>query len=132
MVAYVHIEYSTYQKNRRGGGTTPPLGPCGIEKSVVLRGLKDYHVVVVYHVTIVAIGHGLLKKFGLWYQAKISSNHQIRVCITVKSKTAIEKETLVKKTILMTMVVIFRMYCTLVLICIRETGIFECLFQIMI
>ena len=24
-------------------------------------------VVVVYHVTIVAIGHGLLKKFGLWY-----------------------------------------------------------------
>ena len=41
MVAYVHIEYSTYQfsKESKGGWNTPPPGPCGTEKSVVLSGL---------------------------------------------------------------------------------------------
>ena len=41
MVAYVHIEYSTYQfsqESKGGGGIPPP--PSGTEKSVVLRGLK--------------------------------------------------------------------------------------------
>ena len=45
MVAYVHIEYSTYQiseesKGGGGGNPPPPPGPCGTEKSVVLRGLN--------------------------------------------------------------------------------------------
>ena len=44
MVAYLHIEYSTYQfsEESKGGGGNPshPPGPCGTEKSVVLRGLK--------------------------------------------------------------------------------------------
>ena len=44
MVAYVHIEYSTYQFSEEskgeGGWNPPPPGPCGTEKSVVLRGLK--------------------------------------------------------------------------------------------
>ena len=43
MVAYVHIEYPAYQfseESKGGGGIHPPPGPCGTEKSVVLRGLK--------------------------------------------------------------------------------------------
>ena len=36
MVAYVHIEYSTYQFSEESKGG----GPCGTEKSVVLRGLN--------------------------------------------------------------------------------------------
>ena len=43
MVAYVHIEYSTYQfleESNGGGWNTPPPGPYGTEKSVVLRGLR--------------------------------------------------------------------------------------------
>ena len=44
MVAYVHIEYSTHQfsEESKGGveSTPPPHGPCGTEKSVVLRGLR--------------------------------------------------------------------------------------------
>ena len=44
MVANVHIEYSTYQfskESKRGWNPSPhlPPGPCGTEKSVVLRGL---------------------------------------------------------------------------------------------
>ena len=46
MVAYyVHIEYSTHQfsEESKGGGmeSTLPPGPCGTEKSVVLRGLRE-------------------------------------------------------------------------------------------
>ena len=48
MVAYVHIEYSTYQfsEESKGGGwnPTPPPGPCGTERSVVLRGLSNHIV----------------------------------------------------------------------------------------
>ena len=42
MVAYVHIEYSTHQfsEETKGGWNPPPPGPCGTEKSVVLRGLR--------------------------------------------------------------------------------------------
>ena len=38
IVAYVHIEYSTYQFS----GESPP-GPYGIKNSVVLRGLIGIH-----------------------------------------------------------------------------------------
>ena len=44
MVAYVHIEYSSYQfseESKGGGWNPPPSGPCGTEKSVVLRGVTD-------------------------------------------------------------------------------------------
>ena len=44
MVAYVHIEYSTHQfsEETKGGWIhPPPPGPCGTEKSVVLRGLNN-------------------------------------------------------------------------------------------
>ena len=44
MVAYVHIEYPAYQfseESKGGGGNPPPSGPCGTEKSVVLRGLTE-------------------------------------------------------------------------------------------
>ena len=42
MVAYLHTEYSTYQfsEESKWGEIQPPPGPCGTEKSVVLRGLK--------------------------------------------------------------------------------------------
>ena len=43
MVWYVHIEYSNYQfseESKGGWNPTPPPGPCGTEKSVVLRGLN--------------------------------------------------------------------------------------------
>ena len=41
MVAYVHIEYSTYQFSEisKGGGVESTPGPYGTDKSVVLRGL---------------------------------------------------------------------------------------------
>ena len=46
MVAYVHIEYSTYQFSEESKGgwlESNPLspGPCRTEKSVVLRGLNN-------------------------------------------------------------------------------------------
>ena len=43
MVAYVHIEYSTHQfsEESKGGVESTPPGPCGTEKSVVLRGLRN-------------------------------------------------------------------------------------------
>ena len=43
MVAYVHIEYPTYQfseESKGGDGIHPPHGLCGTEKNVVLRGLS--------------------------------------------------------------------------------------------
>ena len=47
MVAHVHIVYSTYQFSEKSKGvwtveSPPPCGPCGTEKSVVLRGLIDF------------------------------------------------------------------------------------------
>ena len=41
MLAYVHIENSTYQfreESKEGSTIPPPPGPYGTEKSVVLRG----------------------------------------------------------------------------------------------
>ena len=59
MVAYVHIEYSTYQFSEEskggGGGIHPSPGPCVTEKSVVLRGLKrmqnsrSYQLIYIYN-----------------------------------------------------------------------------------
>ena len=51
--AYVHIEYSTYQlpifREIEGGlESTPPPGPCGTEKSVLLRGLSDFPTLKAY------------------------------------------------------------------------------------
>ena len=42
MLAYVHIEYSTYQflKESKGVESTPSPGPCDIEKNMVLGGLS--------------------------------------------------------------------------------------------
>ena len=51
MVAYVHIEYPAYQfsEESKGGWNPPtPPGPCGTEKSVVLRGLNEQKRDMVY------------------------------------------------------------------------------------
>ena len=44
------------------------FGPIVADIAMV-SDIRSHHVVVVYHVTIVAIGHGLLKKFWpfFWY-----------------------------------------------------------------
>ena len=47
MLAYVHIEYSTYQfseESKGDGIRAPPPLPYGTEKSVVLGGLILTHV----------------------------------------------------------------------------------------
>ena len=42
MVAFLHIEYSTYQfsEESKGVESPPPPGPWGTEKSVIQRGLN--------------------------------------------------------------------------------------------
>ena len=44
MVAYVHIEYSTYQfsEESKGGGIHPPPGPCGTKNSVKNQRNENY------------------------------------------------------------------------------------------
>ena len=42
MEAYDNIEYSNYQFLEESKWNPPPPGPCGSEKSVVLRGLNTY------------------------------------------------------------------------------------------
>ena len=53
IVAYVHIEYSTHQFSEES------KGPCGTEKSVVLRGFKTeiFYTMCIYNIDLVSVLH---------------------------------------------------------------------------
>ena len=60
------VSYISETTWRRPGPRSTPSPGTSTTRS---RQTRQFYVVVVYHVTIVAIGHGLLRNFGLWYQA---------------------------------------------------------------
>ena len=82
MVAYVHIEYSTYQfldESKGGGLNPPPFGPCGTEKSVVLRGLKKANLtkpIFSLHICNMLYSFFLYTETAVW--------HNIQYCTLVK------------------------------------------------
>ena len=64
MVAYVHIEYSTHQFSEESKGG----GPCGTEKSVVLRGLKCKNYIYFWLRKLYSNVEGLMSKSGLSFK----------------------------------------------------------------